>query len=127
MKQGGVLDHEHRAHGGCNRLGDDCPAKGERLLRVIKVDLNASGDCEGEEIDLRGKWCDLCLKIGLTSVVRFTCLNEKCDIPKGFPFNLCSNCDKHGVVKCPYSGPEWQSRYPGDHKFVSIKTLHEFF
>ena len=125
MKQRGVLAHEHRPQGGCI-LRHDCPAKGDKLLKVIKVDLNASGSCVGEELHLKGDWCDLCLQpswdyMGTTSVVRFTCLNEKCCLHgKGFPINLCSSCDKDGMVKCPYSGPYWQSEYPGDHKFERI-------
>ena len=122
MKQGGVLDHEYRAHGGCN-LKDDCPAKGEKLLKVIKLDLNASGDCEGEEVDLKGDWCDLCLKMGPTSVVEFTCSNEKCDNHgegEEFPFKLCNNCGEHGSVKCPYSEPQWKWKYPGDHIFERV-------
>ena len=122
MRQHGILDHEHRPPGGCN-LSNDCPTKGEKLLRVIKLDLNASGNCEGEELD-QGVWCDLCLKMGPTLVVRFTCLNEKCAVPKRlpyFPFNLCSICDKHGMVKCPLSGPEWQWKYPGSHICERVK------
>ena len=126
MKQYGVLDHEYRPKGGC-RLRDDCPAKGEKLLKVMKLDLNSSGDCEGEEIDLKGDWCDLCLKMVPISAIRFTCLNEKCYLHgKGLPVNLCSNCDKHGSVKCPFSAPYWQYKYPGDHEFVKMKMLQEF-
>ena len=129
MKINGLLDHKHRPQGGCN-LGDDCPAKEEKLLKVIKLDLNASGDCEGEEIDLKGDWCDLCLKLGPISVVGFTCLNEKCPnhgVGEEFPVYLCSICDKPGSVKCPYSGSERQWAYPGDHKFVRAKMLQELF
>lgn len=116
MKQGGILDHEHSPQGGCV-FRDNCPAKGDKLLRVIKLDLNASGNCEGEELDLKGDWCDLCLKMGPTSVVVFTCLNEKCPVHgKQDPRNLCSICDKHGSIKCPYSEPE-----PGDHIFERIQ------
>ena len=95
MKINGLLDHKHRPQGGCN-LGDDCPAKEEKLVKVIKLDLNASGDCEGEEIDLKGDWCDLCLKLGPISVVGFTCLNEKCPnhgVGEEFPVYLCSICN----------------------------------
>ena len=120
MNQMGVLDHEHRPQGGC-KLSNDCRAKGEKLLRVIKLDLTASGACEGEEQDLKGDWCDLCLKMGTMSDVEFTCLNEKCDLPKGFGFNLCSSCEKHGMVKCPYSGPEWKDQFPDDHKFERVR------
>merc|ERR1712012_1412369 len=56
-----VLDHEHLPKGGC-RLGDDCPAKGEKIIKVIKLDLYDSGNCMGEEHDLKGDWCDICLK-----------------------------------------------------------------
>ena len=62
MKQNGILDHEHRPPGGCN-LSDDCPTKGEKLLKVIKMNLTASGSCEGEELDFNGHSCDLCLKM----------------------------------------------------------------
>ena len=133
MKHRGVLDHEHHSQGGCD-LKDDCRAKGEKLLRVIKLGLNSSGKYEGEEIDLKGGWCDLCLKMGKTSVVGFTCFNENCPgYGKRALFNLCSTCDKHGRVKCPYSGPEWQWKYPGDHKFEraaksdAFKPLQEIF
>ena len=117
MKLDGILDHQHRPPGGC-KLSEDCRAKEKKLLRVIKLHLNASGACEDEEFDLRGDWCDLCLKIGPMSDVEFTCSNEKCQLHgKGYSFDLCSNCEKHGVVKCPYSEPGLQSLYPGDHKF----------
>ena len=116
MKSRGVLRHEHRPD--CE-LGDDCPAKGEKLLRVIKLHLkNASGACEGEELDLKGDWCDLCLEMGPMSVVRFTCLNEKCGLHgRNLPFNLCCFCDEHGTVKCPFSEQPLQYIYPGVHKY----------
>ena len=117
MEQIGVLDHELRPKGGCT-LSDDCPAKGEQLLKVIKMEKNASGSYEGEEIDLKGDWCDLCLKMGPISIVRFICLNKTCNA-KMFP-NLCSICDKHGELKCLFSGPELQYAFPGDHKVERV-------
>ena len=119
MKQNGILDHEHRPPGGC-KLSNDCPTKEEKLLRVIKLHLNASGSCEDEELDLKGDWCDLCLKIGPISDVRFRCSNEHLLFGDTFSFNLCSKCEKHGMVKCPFSEPKWQFKFPGDHKFNKI-------
>ena len=118
MKQCGVLNHEHQPPGGC-KLSDDCLTKGKKVIKVIKLNLNnAPGACEGEELDLRGDWCDLCLKMGPISVVRFTCLNEKCRLHgRNLPFNLCCFCDEHGTVKCPFSEQPLQYIYPGVHKY----------
>ena len=122
MKQNGILDHEYRPPGGC-KLSHDCPAKGEKLLRVIKLNLNnTAGAHEGEELDLKGDCCDLCLKMGPMPVVRFTCLYEKCRLHgKRLKFNLCSFCDEHGTVKCLYSEPQFQHRFPGVHKCERIE------
>ena len=92
---------------------------------VIKIDLNATGICEGEELDHQKGWCDLCfLNTDPTTVVTFTCFNEKCAVlGEHYQFNLCRVCEKLGVVKCPFSRTEWEHKYPGDHKFVSIKML----
>ena len=120
MKEMGVLDHEHLPPGGC-KLREICPTKSEKLLKVIKLDLNGSGSYVGKELHLKGDWCDMCLKMDLISVVIFKCLNEKCRLHgKEFTFNLCSTCDENGTIDCPFSASSWQDSYPGDHKFERI-------
>ena len=119
MRFRGVLDHQHRPPGGC-QLGDDCPAKGKKFLKTIRLNLNnTSGAHEVEELDLKGDWCDLCLEMGKMSVVTFTCLHEKCTVHRK-SYHLCSFCAEHGTVKCLYSELQFQHIFPGAHKYERI-------
>ena len=90
-------------------------------LRSLSIKVGATYSTHSHGISIKGDWCDMCLKMGQISVVRFTCLN-------GFSFNLCSICEKHGMVKCPFSGPELEGqwKYPGDHKFEKVQRSNTY-
>ena len=120
MKCTGVLGCENRRAGGLSLSdGSNCQARENvfmKLIRVIKLDMNAFGVCEGKERNLKGSWCDLCLNGGTISAAEFTCLNVKCfHHGQVGQFHLCDICEIQGKVKCPFSVSDFD------------KTLHEYF